>query len=99
MLVKFTLSMPGVNSWNNRWSGEEYLYARVRKFNKSDCKNLETILEEGYFSYDFGDGWRAGISIEKIDSKEAARVRKNSRGFYGYDWMIDSILSDGYIHI
>lgn len=98
MLVQFTLSMPNRNSWNGEWSGENNLYARVRNLNKKDYKILDELLEKGYYSYNFGDGWCAGVSIEKIDSKKARQVRKNSKDFCNYDWMITSILKDGYIH-
>lgn len=95
MLVKFELSMPGVGSWNGKWTGEESLYARVINFKGKDKEKIANeILEEGIFSYNFGDGWCAGISVEKIDSKEAAKVRKKSSGFYGYDWMITSIIKN-----
>ena len=98
MLVQFTLSMPNCNSWNGRWTGEDNIYARVRNLTKKDYPNLEELLEKGYFTYRFDDGWCAGISVEKIDSKRASKIRKNTKGFYGYDWMITSILKDGYIH-
>lgn len=44
-----------------------------------------------YFSWD--DGWGANIYVEQVHSKEAAKRRKNSAGFCGYDWMVDSIIS------
>lgn len=34
---------------------------------------------------------------ESADSKEAAKLRKRSAGFCGYDWMVDSLLMDGRI--
>jgi len=93
MLIKFTLSMPNVGSWNGRWSGENNLYARVISFKGKEKEKLANeLLNKGYFHYDFGDGWSMGISLEKIDSKTATKVRKSSKGFYGYDWAIDSII-------
>lgn len=95
MLVKFELSMPGVGSWNGKWTGEENLYARVIMFRGKEREQLaKELIERGYFSYNFGDGWRAGISLEKIDVKLAQKIRKKSKGFYGYDWMIDSIIKN-----
>lgn len=32
-----------------------------------------------------------------VDSREAARMRKESKGFCGYNWMVDSIISYGEI--
>jgi len=42
--------------------------------------------------YNFGDGWGANVRIEQVDAKEANKRRKNSAGFCGYEWMIDSII-------
>lgn len=87
--------MPGNNSWNGQWSGAGKLYAKIHKV--SDKKSLE--LDGKSFSYNFGDGWRASVrahaSRDSIDTKQ---FRKNSKGFCGYDWMVDSILSDGAIY-
>jgi hypothetical protein len=43
------------------------------------------LSKDNYFRYDFGDGWTACISVDVVDSKEANRVMKKSRGFCGYD--------------
>lgn len=94
MLLSFTLSMPSNNSWNGKWSGERNLYARVVNVGNPTAKE---IVEKGYFRYDFGDGWSAGVSVKQVDGKEARRIRKKSRGFCGYDWMIESIRSKGRI--
>jgi len=91
MILSFTLSMPGVSSWNGKWTGDGTLYARVQKFGKKSDWAQE-ILKRGYFSYFFGDGWRAGVTVKEVDAKEAARIRKHSAGFCGYDWMITSII-------
>lgn len=92
MLLKFELSMPNVGSWNGHWSGERDLHARVIQYRgKEKEEKAKEILKIGYFHYNFGDGWSAGISVEKIDSKEAVKVRRKSSGFCGYDWMIHSI--------
>ena len=47
--------------------------------------------------YNFGDGWGANVKIETIDAREANKRRKASCGFYGYDWMVDSIMMYGEI--
>jgi hypothetical protein len=54
-------------------------------------------LDGQTFSYSWDDGWRAAISVRKVDSTEARRLRRVSVGFYGYEWMVDSILLDGEI--
>lgn len=86
-MIAFFLNMPSRGSWNNQWSGEGRLYARVRK----DCEVPKEYIDQS-FSYRWDDGWVASVEIKKVDSKEAAKIRKNSVGFYGYDWMIDSII-------
>jgi hypothetical protein len=98
MLVSFTLSMPGNNAWNNRWSGEDRSYVIIKSFKgkKREAK-IQSLIDTGYFSYDFGDGWRAGVSLQQVDAALARKLRKQSAGFCGYDWMIDSILMHGEI--
>jgi hypothetical protein len=94
MLIAFELSMPNVGSWNGRWTGEKDLYVRVKKLPKQQA---ESILQKPTYSYNFGDGWRASIKATQVDSKEATGLRKKSRGFCGYDWMIDSIIKKGFV--
>lgn len=91
-MIVFKLSMPNKGSWNNQWTGEGRLYARVYQ-NKSVPK--EYIGQDFYYTW--SDGWTACISVEEVDSKEAAKIRKKSAGFMGYDWMIESIINRGYI--
>lgn len=93
MIISFELSMPGCNSWNGRWSGENEPYAKVINF-RTPPKRFKL----GYYSYDFGDGWRAGVTVREVDAATARKLRKQSRGFCGYDWMIDSIRCDGAIY-
>lgn len=99
MILQFTLTMPNVGSWNRKWSGQDDLYARVINFGRSKSANekAQKILEQGSFYYNFGDGWGANISVKEIDSKESAKVKKQSSGFCGYDWMITSIREKGFI--
>ena len=99
MILAFTLSMPNVASWNGKWSGEGMLYAKVINFGRSKKadEKAKAILDHGYYRYDFGDGWSAGINIKAVSPKEAASIRRKSKGFCAYDWMIDSIRLDGKI--
>ena len=96
MILSFTLSMPNVASWDGKWSGQDPLYVKVVNFGVSKEQNARAkeILGEEYFHYNFGDGWSAGVSIKEVGSREAARLRKKSDGFCGYDWMVRSIISD-----
>lgn len=101
MILCFTLSMPSNNSWNGRWSGESNLYCRVINFGRSKKSNQDAqrILDVGSYSYHFGDGWVACISVSQVDSRDAQRLRKRSKGFCGYDWMISSIRYNNEIKI
>lgn len=83
----FELSMPSNNSWNGKWSGEDRKYTVAKKV--TDKKAAE--LQE-YYSYNFGDGWVAGITIREAKPRERATNK-----FCGYEWMIDSILWHGEI--
>lgn len=93
MILVFTLSMPGCSSWNGKWSGEGEKYVIVKTFlSKQSIEQGKQILKKGYFDYSFGDGWRAGIDVDQVTSQQAAKLRKQSDGFCGYDWMVNSII-------
>jgi hypothetical protein len=92
MILSFELSMPNVGSWNGKWTGQGNLYARTRRYmGKDEIKHAKKILEAGPFFYNFGDGWTARITVRKVDSNASRKINRRTRGFYGYDWMIDSI--------
>lgn len=95
MIFSFTLSMPGRNSWNGRWSGEDKLFVIVKSFRKKPEKLKFT---EGLYTYNFGDGWHAGVEVKQITPAEAQKLRKKSNGFRGYEWMVNSIILDGEIY-
>lgn len=96
-LVAFELSMPNRGSWNGKWSGSGKKYVRIKRFTKSDCIafNIDDILKTGRFRYFWNDGWSAAIDVRVVTSTEAAKLRKESDGFCGYDWMIHSIIASG----
>lgn len=99
MILQFTLSMPGCSSWDGKWSGSSKLYAKTESFTgKKRIAKAQSIIDKGYYSYNFGDGWRAGVSVEQITGSRASQVRKKSSGFCGYDWMVDSIIDHGDIY-
>lgn len=103
MLLEFKLSMPNVGSWNGKWTGESNYHARVFNFTQRYGKGTaaeekaKNILGKNSYYYSFGDGWGMSISVTEIDSKEAAKIRKKTVGFCGYDWAIESILNYGAI--
>ena len=91
--------MPGVASWNGKWSGNGRLYAKIINLGHTDTAIAkgQQIIDNSPFSYSFGDGWTAGIHVREVDAKEAAKIRRKSKGFYGYDWMVTSIRYYGVI--
>lgn len=91
--------MPGVNSWNSRWSGEGREYVIVRSLGRSKgAGELEAqVAAASPYGYDFGDGWRASVSAKLVTPAEARKLRRESAGFAGYDWMVDSIIDHGEI--
>lgn len=99
MILCFELSMPRVNTWNGRWTGEKNYYAKVRNMGRSKKadEKSQAILEKRSFRYDFGDGWVACITVTRVTQREAAKARRKSCGFYGYDWMVESIINHGLI--
>lgn len=86
--------MPNRASWNGRWSGDESLFAIIK--NMPNDKAIK-VLEKKYHHYSFGDGWSAGVDIKHVDAKSAAKIRNKSKGFCGYDWMVNEIISHGEI--
>lgn len=100
MKVSFELTMPNVGSWNGKWTGEDRKYFVIRSFSGNRAKEVSEILKSksnGYFYYNFGDGWGAGVMAMVVDANEAKKRLKQSAGFCGYEWMIDSILKHGKI--
>lgn len=97
MHVSFELSMPGNNAWNGKWTGEGKLYARVVNVGTSKAAREKYEKLIGHHSYSFGDGWRAAITVRECTSTAARKLRKDSLGFCGYDWMIESLRSHGEI--
>ena len=99
MIISFTLTMPGCPSWNGRWSQEDQLHVMCRVFRETskNCEMLAPLLKKKFFSYQWDDGWRACVEVQQVGRGEAQKLRKQSCGFAGYDWMIDSILKHGII--
>lgn len=98
-IVEFELTMPGRNSWNGKWSGEDKAYLHIRNMGLSKKAEARTdeLVANGPYHYNFGDGWRALVRVRKVTAAEAKKSRKRTAGFCGYDWMITSILEHGVI--
>lgn len=97
-MIVFELSMPQVGSWNGEWTGSKNYYAIVRNLGRTKvAKAKEALLDGSSFYHNFGDGWGMSIKVRKITAQEATKIRKQSNGFYGYEWAVDSILRYGKI--
>ena len=93
----FELSMPNRGSWNGKWSGENNYYAIIRSFYNSDRNRVEKILAKTNYIYRWDDGWTAQISVTEVTANEVVKIKKRSKGFCGYKWMVDSICASGEI--
>ena len=71
---------------------------KARKILNVPAAQRQAINDSGYYYYNFGDGWGASVNVYILDgAKEASRLRRKSDGFCGYEWMIDSIITNGKI--
>lgn len=98
--IAYILSMPNKGSWDGKWTGEKNLYARVQKISDKyfdSCKTKEKELVGKSFYYSWDDGWTARIEVKQVTEQEAKSLKKRSVGFYGYDWMIYSLIHNGEI--
>lgn len=84
--------MPSAGSWNGKWTGDGRVYAKTRQNREVPP---EVIGRE--FRYRWDDGWEACITVTKMGAKDAAKIMRKSKGFFGYTWMIDSIIKYGRI--
>jgi hypothetical protein len=99
MILSFKLGMPNNNAWNGKWTGEDSIYAKVINFGRSKKAEIraQELIDNSSYYYNFGDGWGASVTVEEVDNAIARKIRKQSQGFCGYDWMIDSIRTHGEI--
>jgi hypothetical protein len=97
--VAFILTMPGNNSWNGKWSGDGKLFAKVRSMSsaKKNKEKLDNVLKSSPYYHRWEDGWVARVDVKMVDTNERKKLEEDSKGFCGYDWMIDSIIKDGII--
>ena len=91
-MIVFELSMPNRGSWNGKWTGDKKVFVRVKR---------ESLVPKELWNKDFyhhwDDGWTACVSVRRMPVKEARKLEKQSQGFCGYDWMINSIIQKGII--
>ena len=101
MLLCFELSMPNRGSWNGGWSGDGRIHARIVNlgYSKKAEEEGRRIVEGSPYFYAWSDGWSASVSVRIVDGNEARRIRRQSAGFAGYDWMINSIRRHGDIRV
>jgi hypothetical protein len=95
MLLAFMLTMPGRNTWNGRWSGDGEVFCIVRNLGQSKAARVKGGRLIGDHGYAWDDGWRARVRVFEVDSAMARRLRAKSKGFWGYGWMVDSLLKHG----
>lgn len=89
-MIVFQLTMPGVGSWNGKWSGKERLYIRTM-----DERKVPKEYWDRDFHHHWDDGWTACVSTTRMSASEARKLERKSNGFCGYDWMIRSIIKNG----
>ena len=94
-MVVFELRVANAPTWNGKFSGEGNYYAETVAIR--DKNKVKEIVEKGTYHYRWDDGWSVNIKAFEVDSKDAAKIRRRSKGFMGYDWMIDSIIEKGHI--
>ena len=92
-MIVFELTMPNVGSWNGKWTGADRLFVRT-----ADERKVPKKLHDKDFFYRWEDGWTDCVSVRKMPVNEARKLERRSNGFCGYDWMIKSLMQDGYIH-
>ena len=91
-MVAFVLTMPRSPSWNGRWSGESNLHCIVKRDNEVP----KELVGKSYGHF-WDDGWCAEVEVKHVDRATANRMKKQSVGFCGYDWMVSSIIRKGRI--
>ena len=91
-MIVFELTMPHCGSWNGRWTQADKLHVRTR-----DERKVPMPVWDKDFFYRWDDGWEACVSVRRMPANEARKLERKSDGFCGYDWMIRSICSKGFI--
>lgn len=91
--LEFKLNMPHVNTWNGDWSGKDKNYIIVKTFSDkkflNEIKHKPWLIKDRSWNYSWDDGWGACVSMRVMKKGEK---RKQTDGFCGYEWMVDSII-------
>lgn len=94
-MIIFELSFPSAGSWNGKFSGEDRLHAITKDIRDKD--KIKQLIGNSPYWYNWGDGWSASIKVFELKGNELQKYKRKIKGFMGYDWMVDSILSHGKI--
>lgn len=89
-MIVFSLSFPTNGAWNGKFTGEGNLYAKTKDIRNKD--EVSSLIKGSPYSYRWDDGWTVLIEVYEMNGKEVTKIRRKSKGFMGYDWMIKSIL-------
>ena len=89
-MIVFELSMPNKGSWNGRWSQEGQLFVRTRPE-----RDVPRECWDKSFYHRWDDGWTACVTTTRMTAAEARKLERKTKGFCGYDWMIESIIRHG----
>lgn len=95
MYICFRLTVPKVRIRNGNFKGNDNIYAKVINFyrySKEQMEQARKILKKKHYHSWWNDGWKISVSVMKVNAKEARKIKRESYGFCGYDWMIDSII-------
>lgn len=95
----FSLEMQGPTGrpWNEH--GDVYAVIRPLPRKLESVKKARELLAVGSWSYDFGDGWKAVITVRRANTKDVRKTRRETRGFNGCERMVASIILHGEIKI
>lgn len=91
-VIAFELSMPGVGSWNGKWTQADKCFVRTMP----ERKVPKEYWDKDFF-YSWDDGWTACVSVRRVSIPDAKKLDRESDGFAWYDWMIRSIIRHGRI--
>jgi len=86
--VEFRLTMPGKNSWNGKWTGEDKIYVIYKTLTKKKVEQLGLTTTSKSFCYSWDDGWRADVRTRILEKGEK---KKNKRNKIRLKWIVLSI--------
>jgi len=93
--ILYELTMPGIGSWNGKWTGADTRHCVIRSYKTDDVP--DKVLAKVNYEHDFEDGWVANIHCSEITELKAASIEAKGFGFCGYEWMVDNIEETGRI--